>query len=143
MAEEVKDMALEEKALQDIPVPDSGNGSSVASSDTSASNEHLQGSTNPTRIIHLHHSFIHHQRRLSSPTHSPPPVQNFKRTSQVLGMVSHEISKITIFGHKHFQQKISKCHIFHKKTYQNSIYVHQRVHIKKNQIAYFEAIQGV
>jgi len=84
MAEEVKDMALEEKALQDIPVPDSGNGSSVASSDTSASNEHLQGSTNPTRIIHLHHSFIHHQRRLSSPTHSPPPVQNFKRTSQVL-----------------------------------------------------------
>ena len=108
MAEEVKDMALEEKALQDIPVPDSGNGSSVASSDTSASNEHLQGSTNPTRIIHLHHSFIHHQRRLSSPTHSPPPVQNFKRTSQVLGIVSHtdmrpniDFSKLhLIFGQK-------------------------------------------
>ena len=70
---------------------DSGTGSSVASSDTSASNEFLQGSTgltpstNPTRIIHLHHSFSHHHKILNSPTHSPPPpVQNFKRTSQVM-----------------------------------------------------------
>ena len=63
----------------------------MASSDTSASNEFLQGSTgltsstNPTRIIHLHHSFSHHHKILNSPTHSPPPpVQNFKRTSQVM-----------------------------------------------------------
>ena len=96
--EEIKPSVMvlddDEKAgLQDTMAPDSGTGSSVASSDTSASNEFLQGSTgsssstNPTRIIHLHHSFSHHHKILNSPTHSPPPpVQNFKRTSQVLDL---------------------------------------------------------
>ena len=104
--EEIKDGVMvlvddEKTGLQDPMPPDSGTGSSVASSDTSASNEFLQGSTglttsssssstNPTRIIHLHHSFSHHHKILNSPTHSPPPppppVQNFKRTSQVLDL---------------------------------------------------------
>ena len=95
MAEALKDCvsnnnaiaADDEKGLVDLVAQDSGIGSSVASSDTSASNEHLQGSTNPTRIIHLHNNFSQHTRRLSSPTNrqSPStPVQNFMRTSQVL-----------------------------------------------------------
>ena len=95
MAEALKDCvsnnnaiaADDEKGLVDLAAQDSGIGSSVASSDTSASNEHLQGSTNPTRIIHLHNNFSQHTRRLSSPTNrqSPStPVQNFMRTSQVL-----------------------------------------------------------
>jgi hypothetical protein len=58
----------------------SGIGSSVASSDSSASNEYLQ-SANPTRIIHLHNNLAH--RRLSSPDYSPP-VQHFRRAPRVL-----------------------------------------------------------
>ena len=55
---------------------DSGIGSSVASSDASASDEHLQNTTNQTRIIHLHNNLSQH-RRLSSPNYSPP-VQQFR-----------------------------------------------------------------
>ena len=65
-----RDLDLEHCAL------DSGIGSSVASSDASASDEHLQANTNPTRIIHLHNNLGH--RRLSSPSYSPP-VQHFSR----------------------------------------------------------------
>lgn len=60
---------------------DSGIGSSVASSDASASDEHLQTTTNQTRIIHLHNNLSH--RRLSSPSYSPP-VQQFRRAPQML-----------------------------------------------------------
>ena len=57
-------------------VLDSGVGSSVASSD-STSDEHLQTSSNATRIIHVHNGL---SRRLSSPNYSPP-VQQFRHRS--------------------------------------------------------------
>ena len=60
---------------------DSGVGSSVASSDASASDEHLQNTTNQTRIIHLHNNLSH--RRLSSPSYSPP-VQQFRCAPHML-----------------------------------------------------------
>jgi hypothetical protein len=60
---------------------DSGVGSSVASSDASASDEHLQTTTNQTRIIHLHNNLSH--RRLSSPSYSPP-VQQFRCAPHML-----------------------------------------------------------
>ena len=42
-----------------------------------------------------------------------------------LGMISHKISLITIFGHKHFRQKFhQKFDIFHKKFQQPLILVH-------------------
>ena len=59
---------------------ESGIGSSVASSEAGASNEHLQ--TNPPRIIHMHSNSMVH-RRLSSPDYSPP-VQHFRRAPRVM-----------------------------------------------------------
>ena len=68
---------------------DSGVGSSVASSDASASDEHLQTTTNPTRIIHLHNNFLGQHRRLSSPSYSPP-VQQFRRQQTPAHMLEYD-----------------------------------------------------
>ena len=121
---------------------DSGVGSSVASSDASTSDEHLQASstTNPTRIIHLHNNFGH--RRLSSPSYSPP-VQQFRRQHTPAHMLEYEAAaaapvKPSGLNNRHLfqeggemttQKKGEKCQswllrLFESKMFDASMAVH-------------------
>ena len=54
----------------------------------------------------------------------PPQVEEAELQEMVkhtLGMVSHKMSLITIFGHKHFREKFIKNLIFFKKRFQQPL----------------------
>ena len=56
---------------------------------------------------------------------SPFEVTQSGLVPALLGMISNKMSQITIFGHKHFRQKIhQKFDIFHVKFQQPLIFVH-------------------